>query len=108
MAPGPMGPRRGAGPGMMGPRRGMGMGAGRMFANRAPVAVVVVADGVVYVACDGRLTAFDAKTLKKLGQATYWRPRPAARGAAARRGARAGARRGRNAGVAAPPPGGAQ
>jgi outer membrane protein assembly factor BamB len=43
----------------------------------APMAVVVVGDGVVYVACDGKLTAFDAKTLEKLAEATYWeRPEP--------------------------------
>jgi outer membrane protein assembly factor BamB len=43
----------------------------------APTPVVVVADGVVYVACDGVLTAFEAKTLKPLGSATYWtRPEP--------------------------------
>ena len=38
----------------------------------APTPVVVVDDGVVYVACDGNLTAFEAKTLKPLGSAVYW------------------------------------
>ncbi len=38
----------------------------------APVPVVVVGEGVVYVACDGRLMAFDAKTLQKVAEATYW------------------------------------
>jgi len=38
----------------------------------APTPVVVAADGVVYVACDGVLTAFEAKTLKPLGSVTYW------------------------------------
>jgi outer membrane protein assembly factor BamB len=38
----------------------------------APTPVVVVADGVVYVACDGKLTAFEAKTLQVLGEAIYW------------------------------------
>ena len=38
----------------------------------APATVVVVADGIVYVACDGTLTALDAKTLKKVGEAVYW------------------------------------
>ena len=43
----------------------------------APTPVVVVSDGVVYVACDGKLTAFEAKTLKPLGEAIYWeRPAP--------------------------------
>jgi hypothetical protein len=28
----------------------------------------------VYVACDGKLTAYEAKTLKKLGEATFWKP----------------------------------
>jgi len=41
-----------------------------------PTPVVVLGDGVVYVACDGKLMAFEAKTLKKLGEATYWE-RPA-------------------------------
>ena len=41
-----------------------------------PTPVVVVSDGVVYVACDGKLMAFEAKTLKPLGEATYWE-RPA-------------------------------
>ena len=38
----------------------------------APTPVVLVDDGVVYVACDGVLTAFEAKTLKPLGSAVYW------------------------------------
>jgi len=47
------------------------------FMMPAPVPVVVVGDGVVYVACDGKLTSFDAKTLEKLAEATYWeRPEP--------------------------------
>jgi len=41
---------------------------------------MLVADGVVYVACDGRLMAFEAKTLKKLGEAIYWRAPAPARG----------------------------
>jgi outer membrane protein assembly factor BamB len=66
-----IGPPQGGFPGgpmpMMGP----------MGPPPAPVPVVVVGDGVVYVACDGKLTAFEAKTLKKLGEATYWeRPEP--------------------------------
>jgi len=57
------------GPMMFGPPMG--------FQMPAPMAVVVVADGVVYVACDGKLTAYEAKTLKPLGEATYWeRPEP--------------------------------
>ena len=38
----------------------------------APTPVMVVADGVVYVACDGKLMAFEAQTLKALGGAIYW------------------------------------
>jgi outer membrane protein assembly factor BamB len=42
-----------------------------------PSPVVVIGDGVVYVAFDGKITAFEAKTLKKLAEATYWeRPEP--------------------------------
>jgi hypothetical protein len=37
---------------------------------------MLAADGVLYVACDGKLTAFEAKTLKKLTEATYAEPRP--------------------------------
>jgi hypothetical protein len=37
-----------------------------------PTPVVVVSDGVVYVACDGKLIAYEAKTLKLLAEATYW------------------------------------
>ena len=33
---------------------------------------MMVVDGVVYVACNGVLTAYEAKTLKQLGQATFW------------------------------------
>ena len=33
-----------------------------------------IADGVVYVACQGTLTAYEAQTLKQLGQATFWTP----------------------------------
>ncbi|MBM3471860.1 MAG: hypothetical protein FJX75_01140 [Armatimonadetes bacterium] len=59
------GPMMGGPPPMMGP-----MGA-------PPSPVVVLGDGVVYVAFDGKITAFEAKTLKKLAEATYWeRPEP--------------------------------
>lgn len=34
-------------------------------------AALAVADGIVYVASDGKLMAFDAKSLKKLGEAQY-------------------------------------
>jgi hypothetical protein len=53
----------GMGRGMMGP--GMGM------PPTPPQPVVVVADGVVYVAFDGKIMAFEAKTLHKLSEATY-------------------------------------
>jgi hypothetical protein len=38
----------------------------------APTPVVVAADGVVYVACEGKLIAYEGKTLQPLAQATYW------------------------------------
>jgi hypothetical protein len=38
----------------------------------APAPVVVVADGVVYVACDGKLAAYEVRTLKPLAEAKYW------------------------------------
>ena len=61
----PGGPMPGGPPPMMGP-----MGA-------PPSPVVVIGDGVVYVAFDGKITAFEAKTLRKLAEATYWeRPEP--------------------------------
>jgi len=61
----PGGPMPGGPPPMMGP-----MGA-------PPSPVVVLGDGVVYVAFDGKITAFEAKTLKKLAEAIYWeRPEP--------------------------------
>ena len=63
----------GGGPMMMGP------GGPPPFGGPpgGPTPVVVVSDGVVYVACDGKLIAFEAKTLKKLAEATYWeRPQP--------------------------------
>ena len=34
-----------------------------------PPVTVVVSDGAVYVAADGKLIAFEAKTLKKLAEA---------------------------------------
>jgi len=70
------GPGGGAGGGPFG---GGGFGGMMMMPGwpPAPTPVVVVADGVVYVACDGVLTAFEAKTLQPLGSATYWtRPEP--------------------------------
>lgn len=43
----------------------------------SPMPVVVLGEGMVYVACDGKLTAFNAKTLEKVAEATYWeRPKP--------------------------------
>jgi hypothetical protein len=66
--PGPGGMPPGGGP------PGGGFGGMMMMPGwpPAPQAVVVVQDGVVYVACDGVLNAFEAKTLKPLGQAVYW------------------------------------
>ncbi len=55
-----------------------GQGGGGNFDMGGPppppmmgAAAVAVGDGVVYVASDGKLTAFEAKTLKKLTEATY-------------------------------------
>lgn len=45
------------------------MGPGWQF---VPQAVVVVGEGMVYVACDGTLTAYDAKTLQPMAQTHYW------------------------------------
>jgi len=69
--PGP-GPQAGPAAGApLGPGAGMGPGA-RMGAMPAPAApVVVVADKVVYVAFAGKITAFEARTLKKIAEATY-------------------------------------
>ena len=67
--PGMGGP--GMGPGMMGP--GMMGPMGPPMPMSPPVTMMVV-DGVVYIACNGTLTAYKAKTLKLLGQATYWTP----------------------------------
>jgi hypothetical protein len=82
---GPPGGPGGPPPGMMGPG-GPGMGPGMMGSGGPgmmmppppmPTPVVVIGDGVVYVACDGKLMAFEAKTLRKLGEAIYWeRPEP--------------------------------
>ena len=51
---------------------------GELFGGgQQPQPVMLVADGIIYVACDGTLTAFDAKTLEKIASAVYWeRPRP--------------------------------
>jgi len=66
-----------------GPGGGMGMGMGMPFGmpmtgfgqpSVAPVMMIV--DGVLYIAYDGKVTAFEAKTLTKLAEATYWEPRP--------------------------------
>jgi hypothetical protein len=60
--------------GIMGPG---GPGMGPMGPPGGPTPVVLVSDGVVYVACDGKLMAFEARTLRKLSEATYWeRPAP--------------------------------
>lgn len=58
------GPPMMGGPGMGGPMMGGPPGG--------PQATMIVADGVLYVACDGKVIAFEAKTLKKLAEATYW------------------------------------
>jgi len=42
-----------------------------------PPASVAAADGVVYVVSEGRLIAFDAKTLERIGETSYL-PRPGA------------------------------
>jgi len=69
----------------MGGQQGQGMGQlgvggpGFGMPAMAPTVQMVVADGVLYVACEGQVMAFDAKTLEKLAEATYWHPpaRPA-------------------------------
>jgi len=38
----------------------------------APTAVVVASGDMVYIACDGQLTAFEGKTLSPVGTVTYW------------------------------------
>ena len=56
---------------------GLGMLGGLFGGGGQPQPVMLVADGIIYVACDGTLTAFDAKTLGKIATAVYWeRPRP--------------------------------
>ncbi len=58
--------------GMGGPPMGPPPGGGS-----APA--VVAYDGEIYVAYEGTLTAFEAKTLEQVAQATYWeRPEPPA------------------------------
>jgi hypothetical protein len=74
---GPPPPPPGGGPGgppMMGPGMpGMGMMMGMPpFMQGAPQVTMMIVDGVVYLACDGKLTAYDYKTLKVLAQVTYW------------------------------------
>ena len=64
--PGQGGPGGPGGPMMMFPPMGP-PGGGQV--------AMVVADGVVYVAAEGKVFAFEAKTLKKLAEATY-APRP--------------------------------
>ena len=72
--PGPFGPGA-PGPGQFGPGGPGGLPAGPpppMQPGGGPAVTVVVAEGVVYVACDGKLIAYEANTLRKLGEATYW------------------------------------
>jgi len=69
------GPPPGGGGGFGGPGMGGPMGPPPM--PTGPSVTMVVSDGVIYVACDGTLTAYEAKTLKPLAQVTYWeRPQP--------------------------------
>ena len=77
----PAGPMGMPGPGMqpgMGMPGGMGMGMGMMgmpMMQPAPAApLMMIVDGVVYIAYDGTVTAFEAKTLNKLGEGTYGPP----------------------------------
>lgn len=75
---GPMPPWAGQGGPGMGMGMGMGMppfgGQGMMgLAMRPSVPpVMMVVDGIVYIAFEGKLTAFDAKTLERIAEATYW------------------------------------
>ena len=61
-------PAQGGGP------PGAGGFGGMMMAGwpPAPTPVMVATEGIIYVACDGKLIAYDAKTLKPLGEAVYW------------------------------------
>jgi hypothetical protein len=69
------------GQGMGMPGQGMGMmpfgmnpmmmgGMGRTPAAVPPV--MLINDGIIYIAYDGKLSAFDAKTLERIGEAIYW------------------------------------
>lgn len=53
---------------------GQGVGFMAMAMPMSPPATVIVQDGVVYVACNGKLTAYEAKTLAVLAEVTYWTP----------------------------------
>lgn len=71
-----------------------------MMQPSAPTPVMLVVDGVLYIACDGKVFAFEAKTLKKLAEATYLEPRQRGQGP---RGGRQG-QGGGNDNQAGPPP----
>lgn len=80
--PGPPGMQPGqgmpqGGPQGMGGFPGMGMGMMMPGWPPAPTPVALVADGVLYILCDGKVLALDAKTLQVIAKATYWeRPQP--------------------------------
>ena len=68
------GPPMAGGPGMGGP----GMG-GPMGPPPSATVQMIAADGVIYAACDGKVIALEAKTLKQLAEATVSeRPQPPA------------------------------
>ena len=74
--PGPQGPQAPGGMPGMGPMPGGMMGGPMMYPPMMPMGppqtpVLLVSDGVIYVAFEGKLTAFEAKTLKKLAEAVY-------------------------------------
>ena len=65
----PGGPGGPGGPMMGGPG---GPGGGPMGPPPGPQVTLLAADGAIYLACDGKLFAYEAKTLKKLAEATFW------------------------------------
>jgi hypothetical protein len=60
------------GMGGMGMGMGMGMPMMGMMGGNQPAPVMMIVDGVVYIAYAGKVMAFAGKTLEKLGEATYW------------------------------------
>jgi len=69
-----MGPAGAANPAPGQPNPGMaGMGGPPTTFVTSPSPALTTADGVVYVASEGTLSAFEARTLKKLGEVKYYK-----------------------------------